>query len=97
MSFNAELIVARKSSTRNEDKRQVVDRNGGKRKTKQSEEWVMQSLLQELGAKFSSIDSFRKSQLKNDGLNWDSEEAKEIYAEMDSLMRSSASSKRDCI
>lgn len=45
MSFNAELIVACKSSTRNEDKRQVVDRNGGKRKTKQSEEWVMQSLV----------------------------------------------------
>lgn len=51
MSFNAELIVGRKSSPWNEDKRQVVDRNGGKRKTKQSEEWVMQSLVK---AKFRS-------------------------------------------
>lgn len=54
MSFNAELVVARKSSTRNEDKRQVVDRNGGKRKTKQSEEWVMQSLVsQNFGRKMN--------------------------------------------
>lgn len=35
--------------------------------------------FQELSAKFSPIDSYRKSQLKDDGLNWDSEEAKEIY------------------
>lgn len=54
MSFNTKLTMARRSSTWNEDKRQVVDKNGGKRKTKQSEEWVKQPLVrQNFGGKMN--------------------------------------------